>query len=90
MEIQMKPVGSSNISIDKNTLVLVKDEKTVFRVREGWIKRVPVKVLTKSGGIYSITSNSLKSEDQIIVHGTGFLRIAEVFATEGASHGHSH
>lgn len=90
MEIQMKPVGSSSISIDKNTLVLVKDEKTVFRVREGWIKRVPVKVLAKSNGIYSISSDSLKSEDQIIVHGTGFLRIAEVFATEGASHGHSH
>ncbi len=91
MEIQLKSVGSSSLlSIDKNTLVLVKDEKSVFRMREGWIKRVPVKILNKSNGIYSITSEAIQTGDQIVVHGTGYLRIAEVFAAEGASHGHSH
>lgn len=90
MDIQTKAFTGAVLSIDKKTLVLVKDEKSVFRLRDGWILRVPVQILSKTSSGYTISSASLKSGDQVVTEGMGFLRIAEVFASEGASHGHSH
>lgn len=88
MEIRMQAWTVGGVLIDRMTMVFVKDEKSVFRVRDGWIKRVPVQVLKRTGSSFFINSSELKDGDQIVNHGTGFLRIAEVFATEGATHAH--
>lgn len=90
MEIKTQTIQGSKLSIDKKTLVSVKDEKSVFRIRDGWIKRIPVQILNHNQGLYNVTSTLLQVGDQIVIQGTGFLRTAEIFATEGASHGHSH
>lgn len=90
MEIKSVPYAGGNLNLPVKALVQIKDEKTVFRIRDGWIKRVSVQVLQKGTDSFSITSKSFRDTDQIVTEGVGFLRISEIFSEEGASHGHSH
>lgn len=70
-------------------IVEVKSEKSIFRSREGWLKRESVTV-TRKGAACAIRSGALKPGDVVVTTQTGFLRIAEVFLHEGAAHSHSH
>lgn len=73
-------IGTNGIfRIPEEAVVYVKSEKSFFRVRDGWYKRLPLHQVDK-----------LRSGDKIVTSGTGFLRIAEIAAEGGASHGHSH
>lgn len=57
-------------------IVKVKDEKFVYRFSEGWVKKLHL--------------DDVSAGDDLIISGTGFVRIAEVVATEGMAEGHSH
>lgn len=57
-------------------IVKVKDERFVYRFSEGWVKKLHL--------------DDVSSGDDLIISGTGFVRIAEVVATEGMAEGHSH
>ncbi len=57
-------------------LVKIKDGKYAYRTHDGWIKRVKIE--------------QLKSGDQVVSKGTGYIRGAELVLEQGASHGHSH
>jgi hypothetical protein len=72
------------------TLVEVKEEKFVYRLRDGWIKKVPVKVLGKHKLVVNLELSQFHAGDQIIVGGTGFVRVSELVVEEGVSEGHSH
>lgn len=76
--------------IPYKALVRIKDAKSIFRLRDGWYKRVPASIVSRSEENVTIQANDLQAGDKIIVSGLGFLRMAEVIAEEGASHGHSH
>lgn len=71
-----------------SALVSVKDGKYVFRVREGWIKKVHVDIASRANGQCGLRADDLQSGDQIVTSRMGFLRIAEVILEEGASHSH--
>lgn len=64
-------------SIPNSAVVHIKAGKYYYRIRDGWIKRVPL-------------TERLKKGDQIITSGMGFVRTAELVTEEGVSHGHSH
>lgn len=74
----------------KSAIVDIKDEKSVFRLRDGWYKRVHFKTVRSDSDNVFIESSSLKAGDKIVIQSTGFLRMAEVAAEGGAAHGHSH
>lgn len=57
-------------------IVKVKDEKFVYRFSEGWVKKLHL--------------DDVAAGDDLIITGNGFVRIAEVVATEGMAEGHSH
>lgn len=63
-------------STPKSAIVKVKDEKFLYRISEGWIKRVDL--------------DDVETGDEIVVSGMGYVRMAEVVAEEGMAHGHSH
>lgn len=90
MQIKSIAYSGGNITLPLKALVQIKDEKTVFRIRDGWIKRVSVQILQKHSDSLNITSKNFRDTDQIVTEGAGFLRISEIFSEEGASHGHSH
>lgn len=90
MGLITKNYAGSSMSIPKTALVTIKNEKSVFRVRDEWHHRVPIEILRKTSDGYLISSKDLQAKDLIVIGGTGFLRTAEIFAEEGASHSHSH
>lgn len=75
-EIKTLPLAEG-ATIPPAAVVHIKDGKYYYRVREGWIKRVPLGMKPAKG-------------DLLIVAGTGFVRTAELVTEEGVSHGHSH
>ena len=83
-------VAGPTLTIPKGGMVQIKMEKSVFRIRQGWFKRVPVEVIQKKSDSYLIRSSELTADDQVVISEAGFFRMAEVAAEGGASHGHSH
>lgn len=71
-------------------IVSVRADKFLFRSRDGWLKREPVEVSSKNSGRCAVRAAALQPGDLVVVDQTGFLRIAEVFLEEDASHSHAH
>ncbi len=80
----------NNIIISQKAIVTAGDEVNIFRFRDGFYKRIDFDVVKKNDGKMNIKSKDLKVNDQIVIHGIGFLRIAEIAAFGGAPEGHSH
>lgn len=74
--------------IPSKALVQVKDDKSIYRLRNGWLKRVDIQIIKKNTDSILLKATDLKSGDQIVVTEVGYLRIAEVFSEEGAEHSH--
>ncbi|MNL80824.1 hypothetical protein D3C87_2077680 [compost metagenome] len=66
------------------------EEVNVYRLRDDFFKRIDFNKKSQSGGKISLESKDLKSGDQIVTRGLGFLRIAELSAFGGTPEGHSH
>ena len=81
---------SGSITIPYQGLVRIKDTKSVYRLRNGFFKRVPAVVQSREGDRVTVTVAGLEAGDKIVVSQAGFLRIAEVITEEGASHSHAH
>lgn len=89
-EIKTQKVdGAGPWTLPKSCLLLTGEEKNIFRIRNQAFKRIDVEVLKKINDSAVIQSTEIKSGDEIVVQGVGFLRIAELDATSGES-GHHH
>ncbi len=66
------------------------DEVNVFRLRQGFYKRVDFIPLSKTRTEIKIKSADLQAGDEVVFQGHAFLRSVEIVATGGAPHGHSH
>ncbi len=81
--------GSSPWSLPKSALLFTGEEKSVYRLRDGFFKKIDVEVIKKDKDRMIVKSENLKKGDSIVIQGVGFIRIAEVDATsEESSHGH--
>ena len=66
------------------------NEVNIYRLRDGLYKRIDFVTVKKGTETLTIKSKDLKKEDQIVISGVGFLRIAEIAASGGISDSHSH
>ena len=76
--------------LPRSALVHSGEEVNVFRRRAGFFKRVDIQTLKQTPQDLTVDSDDLREGDEIVVSGNGFLRIAELAASGGVSHGHSH
>lgn len=83
-------IDSATANIPCDAVVQVKADKFVFRSREGWLKKEPVEIAGRAGSLCNVQGKELQPGDLVVTTQTGFLRIAEIFLEEGASHSHSH
>ena len=65
------------------SLVYHQSEIGIYRQREEWFKLIDVEVLSKTGSTVKVKSAELKSDDQIVIDGAAFLRVAEISAKSG-------
>lgn len=90
-ELETKALaGSGPWTLPSSARLLAGEEVNLFRVREGFYKRIDFALIKKNGDEISVSSKDLKSGDSIVISGIGFLRIAEITAFGGAPEGHSH
>lgn len=82
--------ASAQFEIPKTAIVTAGTEVNLYRYRDSHYKRVDFIFVSKSDKKAVIKSKDLKAGDQIVVEGTGLLRIAEIAAFGGAPEGHSH
>lgn len=64
--------------IPSGSLVVSREETSIYRLRDGWIKRVEVDVQARSAKIVKIRSKKIEPGDRIVVAGASFLRMAEI------------
>lgn len=89
-ELKVQNISSHTSEYPRATLVEVKSEQFIYRLRDGWIKKTAVKVIKKNKDTVILEISLIKAGDKVIVEGTGFVRVSELVAEEGVSHGHSH
>lgn len=65
-------------------------EVNLYRLRDGFYKRIDFKLLSKESNGVRVSSADLKGGDSVVTAGLGFLRVAEIAAFGGAPEGHSH
>lgn len=82
--------ASLQLELPKSAIVTAGTEINVFRYRNGHYKRIDFSTVNKAEGRITIKSVDLKAGDEIVIQGTGLLRIAEIAAFGGAPEGHSH
>jgi hypothetical protein len=83
---------SPGVAVPSESLVYSGETTSVFRVRDGFYKRVAIKKVGKpaKSAPQMIESTELRAGDEIVVKGAPFLRIAELDASGGIGEGHSH
>lgn len=93
--IQYFKIEENSVSyfIPSSALVTYQEYQGVYRYREGWFKLLPLtSVRTSNPKLINIraSESELKSGDQIVVHGAGLLRVADLDAFGSAEAGHGH
>lgn len=82
--------GDGPWALPKSSIVHSGEETNLFRKRNGFFKRIDFQTIKNSGNQITVDSDDLREGDEVVVLGLGFLRIAELAATGGVAHGHSH
>jgi len=88
-ELRMQEINNSKQLLPLLALVKVQENQFIFRVREGWIKKIPVKIISKNKETIVVDLVSFKPGDKVVVKGASFLRVTELTSEEGPQ-GHSH
>ncbi len=81
----IKLKGDGPWSIPKSAILYSGEEINLFRLRDGFFKRIDFQ---KTHNL--VDSDDMRENDEIVISGLGFLRTAELAAFGGAEHGHSH
>ncbi len=82
--------GTGPWKVPQSAKLFSGEEINIYRLRAGFFKRIDFNTLSKTSQHIYLRSKDLRSNDEIVVSGIGFLRIAELAAFGGAPTGHSH
>lgn len=91
LEIETKKIIKSSPWVIPISARLVSGEEiNIYRLRQGFYKRIDFTLVSKSGENMNIKSGDLKDGDEVVTHGVGLLRAAELVAFGGEPEGHGH
>ncbi len=82
LEVETQPTGAVRLDLPDAAVVRSEDRIGIYRLRGGWFKLVPARIVGKSGGRTIAVSSELTKGDRVVVKGAGLLRVAEM-AIEG-------
>lgn len=85
-----KVTSAGTIEVSKEAILTAVSEVNIFRYRDGYYKRIDFVTISQLNNKVLVKSKDLKPNDEVVVRGLGFLRIAELAAFGGAPEGHSH
>lgn len=82
--------GASEWEVPSKAIFVSGEEVNVYRLRDGFYKRVDFDTVSKIQGKVKIKSKELKGGDEVVISGLGFLRAAELSAFSSGEEGHGH
>ncbi|MDG0815763.1 hypothetical protein [Bdellovibrio svalbardensis] len=82
--------GAAPWEIPSSAILTAGEEVNIYRLRNGFYKRIDFNLISKSGSSLKVNSKDLVKGDAVVMTGVGFLRTAEITAFGGAPEGHSH
>lgn len=85
-----KVTNASYVQLPKSAIVTAGTEINLFRLRNGFYKRVDFNLISKNGNSILVKSTDLAAGDEVVTSGMNFIRLAEIAAFGGAAEGHSH
>lgn len=74
-EVRSIPYSQGNVVVPKEAIVRTLKEAQIFRVRDGFLKAIDFKTVSKSEKSWTVRSTELRAKDEIATGGVGFLRI---------------
>ena len=80
MALETAQVSSLPMKVPNQAIVRIKAEKFIFRLRDGWFKRVEVEITQKVADDVIIKSSEVVAGDKLVIGGLGFLRTAEIYS----------
>jgi hypothetical protein len=81
LEVASIPSSTKSIhGVLNDSLVHFQDQVGIYRLRDGWYKLIPVKVLESGAARSSVASDELRPGDRVVTHGTALLRVTEMAA----------
>tara|TARA_R110002049_G_scaffold113787_1_gene264325 strand:- start:364 stop:993 length:630 start_codon:yes stop_codon:yes gene_type:complete len=90
LQLKLLNVDGDEFMIEKTTLITSKESKGVYRFRGGFFKLLPIETIKEVNGKYLVKVKGVDFGDQIVINGTGLLRIADVYSTDSAEYSHAH
>lgn len=87
---KVRVTSGTSMELPKSAIVTAGTEVNLYRCRDGFYKRIDFDLVSKKLDKVIVSSKDLKSGDEIVLKGMGYLRIAEIAAFGGAPEGHSH
>lgn len=90
LSIKLKTIASDEFLIDKNTLVVSKSKKGIYRFRGGFFKLLPVTSIKKVKDQYLVKVKGVGFGDQVVTDGVGLLQVTDVYSTDKSEYGHGH
>lgn len=88
LTVKLKNVEPWNIPT--SAVLYSGEEINIYRLRNGFYKRIDFSMVSKNEKELKIRTSELKSGDEVVTQGVAFLRTAEIVATGGGPEGHSH
>lgn len=91
--LELKTVTAGNpqrLVVPKSGIVTFGADRGVYRLRDNFFKLVDIKVLEKRPTEWVVQASNLLTSDQIVVQGTGLLRVTDLEASGGGAGGHDH
>lgn len=73
-----KILSKDFIKVPTTSLVFFQSEVGIYRVRSGWYRLIPIKILNKGTSETTIASSEIKNEDEVVIHGSDLLRLADL------------
>lgn len=87
-EITTSAFSGGSISLPKSAVFRGLEVTNLFRVRDGFYRRIDFKTLSKTADRIVVSSPDLASGDRVVLTGVGFLRIVELQAGGGIEDHH--
>lgn len=82
--------GAKLVKLPKKALVIFKDKKGVYRMREGFFKFIPARIQSTDKNSFTVELEDINSRDRIAVGGVGLLRVSDIYSTDKSEYGHAH
>ncbi len=84
----LKLSGTGPWIVPLSAKVLTGEERHLFRLRNGFYRKVDFSILSEDAKEMKMTSKDLKKDDEVVIHGVPFLRTAEISAFSGVPDEH--